>query len=411
MEHTSDNPENQQLSEAQQDALRQYSDLEVLTYQGKTLFLLGTAHVSQQSVDTVRAVIAAIKPDTVAVELCPSRYRALFEEDHWQNMNIFQVLREGKATVLLANLILSSFQKRMGAQLGVKPGQEMVEAIRSAQDNDARYILADREVQLTLKRAWGSAGIWSRMKLISTLIASLFAQEELTERDLEKMRNQDMLSEMLEEFARHFPRLKTTLIDERDQYLAKKVVEAPGSVILAVVGAGHRQGMRRLIESQQVEELSLSQLNTVPKPSPVWKSIKYLIPAIVIGIIAYGFFSSSAEVSWTMIQLWVLANGVLAALFVSFALPHPITILTAFVAAPLTSLNPTIAAGWVAGLMEAWLRKPKVSDLMNLSQDAISLKGFWKNRITKILLVVVFANVGSSIGTFVGIPLIASLLR
>ncbi|WP_183728924.1 TraB/GumN family protein [Desulfurispira natronophila] len=400
-----------QLDEEQRSFLGSYPELEIVHYKGKTIILLGTAHISRQSVDAVQAIVSTIKPDAVAVELCPSRYRSLFDEDHWEKMNIFQVLREGKATMLLANLVLSSFQRRIGKSLGVKPGQEMVEAIRAANQCDARFILADREVQLTLKRAWGQASLWDKMRLLSVLMGSLFSNEELTERDLERMRSQDVLSEMLEEFSRHFPRLKSTLIDERDQYLAKKIVESPGDIIVAVIGAGHRQGIQRLIETSRVQEVSFDDLNRSPKPSKVLKGIKYIIPLIVVGIITYGFFYSSAEASWTMIQLWILVNGVLAAAFVAAALPHPLTVLAAFVAAPLTSLNPTIAAGWVAGLTEAWLRKPKVGDFMSLSNDIVSVRGFWKNGITKILLVVVFANVGSSLGTFIGIPVIASLLR
>lgn len=359
----------------------------------------------------VEQIIDELQPDSVAVELCATRLRALSESDNWQQMDIVKVVREGRAGLLLANLLLSSFQRRMGQSLGVRPGEEMLRAVERARACDAELILADRDVQITLRRAWGQASWWDRMRLLPSLIMSAFSREQISEAELARMREQDVLTEMLAEFARHYPNLKHALIDERDSYLARKLSEASGDIVVAVIGAGHSQGMQKLLVDEQTASIDMEQLRQVPPPSRVLKAFKYGLPLLVIALFVAGFFSSDTQVSWQMLQIWILCNGLFSAAFTAATLPHPATVATAFFAAPFTSLNPMIAAGWVAGGVEAWLRKPKVSDFMRLSEDITSIGGFWKNEITKILLVVVFANIGSSLGTFIGLPLMANLLR
>lgn len=398
------------LTSDEERLLEEYPDVRYIPWKGRKIFLVGTAHVSQRSVAVVEHVINTVKPDVVAVELCAARHRSLTQEQQWQETDIVKVIREKKSMVLLANLLLASFQKRLGAGLGVRPGQEMLAAVEAADKSGARIVLADREIQLTLKRAWGQATFWDKCRLIPSLLSGLFSREQMSEDELERLRNKDILSEVMDEFARHYPRIKVALIDERDQYLAKKIDTGGGEVIVAVVGAGHCSGMEKLFYSGEVERVDLLKLEKLPPASPAVKIVAYGIPLFVICLIAYGFFSASAEVSFEMIKIWVLANGILAALFTALTLAHPLTILTAFVAAPITSLNPMIAAGWVAGLVEAWVRKPKVSDFLSLSDDITTLRGFWRNDITRLLLVVVFANIGSSLGTFIGIPLMARLL-
>ncbi len=380
------------------------SAVQRLNIQGKEIYLLGTAHVSQKSVQDVREVIETLRPDTVAIELCPSRYQALLNKDAWKKMNIFRVIREGKALFLLMQLIMTSFYKKIGEKFGIQPGAEMLEGINQAQRHGAEIVLADREVNITLQRVWGYLSWWQKMKMILQLIAGLFARESIEEEDIEELKNKDQLEVVMETVAKRFPEVKKRLIDERDVYLAQKIREAPGSSIVAVIGAGHVSGIMDHIQRDN----DLTPFLTTPPRSNLLFLLKWFIPLVIIGLIVFGFFQGGAEHSIESISIWVLVNGVFSALAVSLALAHPLTIISAFVAAPLTSLNPTIAAGWVTGIVQAWIKKPTVADLEKLPQAVMSFKGFWQNPLCRILLVVVLANIGSSLGTFVAGSWIAS---
>jgi len=379
---------------------------EDLNVAGKKIVLIGTAHISNESIEEVESVIEEVEPETVCVELCSSRYESIRNADHWKNMDIVKVIRQGKAPMLVMNLILSAFQKKLGDKLGVKPGAEMVKAINIAEDVGAEVVLADRDISITFKRAWGNLSFWGKLKLFSQILLSAFESPDISEEEVEELKNKDMLTEAIEMLAKSFPGIKSVLIDERDRYQASRIMDAEGGKIVAVVGAGHIPGIVRHIG----EEIDLTELETIPAPGKIGKIFKFGIPVAIIAIIAYGFFQMDADVSIEMIKRWILANGILAAFGAFLAGGHIITIISAFLAAPITSLNPTIAAGWVSGLVEAWVRKPKVEDFENLAKDITSIRGFRKNKITRILLVVVLSNLGSSIGTFIGIPLIATLL-
>ena len=301
---------------------------------------------------------------------------------------------------------MSAFQKRLGAQLGIQPGAEMLEAVDGAERIGANLVLADRDVRTTLQRTWRGMTFFAKVKVFGQLIMGLLVSEEITQDEVEKLKQGDALSEAMEALASDSKDMKRTLIDERDQYLAEKIRQAPGTNLVAVVGAGHLSGiLKELNDSHNLENLEI-----VPPPSSTGQFLKWGIPAIIIGLIAYGFFNVDAGVSWQMIQRWFLINGILSALGAALALANPLTIISAFLAAPFTSLNPMIAAGWVAGLVEAILNKPQVKDFEHLGEDITSFKGFWKNKITRILLVVVFANLGSTAGTLIGGLAIASLL-
>jgi len=377
-----------------------------ISFDEKQILLIGTAHISQSSVDEVNSVIDQEKPDTVCIELCSSRHQAMLDKDQWKNMDIYKVVREGKSFLLFANLIMTAFQKRLGSQLGVKPGAEMLEAANAAERVGAELILADRDVKITLQRTWRGMTFWGRMKVLSQLLASLFVREEISKEEIEKLKESDALSEAMQMLAEQSPEMKRILIDERDQFMAEKIKLAKGKRIVAVVGAGHVKGLTAELE----REHNLAELETVPPPGKIGTWLKWGIPTLIVGLVAYGFFTVETDVSIEMIQRWFLINGTLSALGTAIAFGHPITIATAFVAAPFTSLNPAVAAGWVAGLVEAFLRKPQVRDFESLADDITHLKGFWQNNITRILLVVMFANLGSAIGTFVGGFAIASLL-
>lgn len=364
---------------------------------GKEIILIGTAHVSRQSAEQVKEVIEAEQPDTVCVELDEQRYQSIMAQDRWKDMDIFKVIKEKKASLLLMNLVVSSFQKRMAKQFGIKPGQEMIQGIESAKEAGARLVLADRNIQVTFARIWHNIGLFGKMKLLLQIILSIFSNESISEEELEKLKSKDMLNAMLTDLTESFPKLKVPLVDERDQYLAQKIKDAPGEKIVAVLGAAHVPGITEEIH----KEHDLRALSTVPPKSKAPKYIAWLIPLIIIGIIAYTFYANPTAGLQQTIS-WVLWNGSFSALGAALAFGHPLAILTAFIIAPISSLNPLMAAGWFAGIVQAIVRRPKVEDFENLSEDVFSLKGFWNNKVTRILLIVVLANLGSTLGTIIG---------
>ncbi len=364
---------------------------------GKEYILIGTAHVSKHSAEQVKEVIEAEKPDAVCVELDKQRYQSITDGNKWKEMDIIQVIKEKKASLLLMNLAISSFQNRMANQFGIKAGQEMIQGIESAKETGATLVLADRNIQITFARIWGGIGLKGKALLLSQVIAGIFSKESITEEELEKMKSQDTLQAILNEFTETFPRLKKPLIDERDQYLAQKIKEAPGEKIVAVLGAAHVPGIKEEIKKEQ----DLTKLTSVPPKSKWPKIIGWSIPVMILAIIAYTFIANpQAGLSQTF--SWILWHGGLSALGAAIALGHPLTVLTAFLAAPITSLNPVLASGWFAGLAQAYVRRPSVKDFETLSEDVFSVKGFWKNKVSRILLIVVLSNLGSTLGTVIG---------
>lgn len=368
-----------------------------LTLAGKEIILIGTAHVSKQSAELVKEVIEAERPDSVCIELDEQRYKSIVEGDKWKETDIFKIIKEKKATLLLMNLALSSFQKRLAKEFGTNAGQEMLQGIESAQEVGAELVLADRNIQITFYRIWHNVGFWGKCKLLMEIIFSIFDDEAISEEELEKLKSQDMLNGILKDFTESFPKLKTPLIDERDQYLSQKIKEAPGEKIVAVLGAAHVPGITEEIH----KEHDLQALTELPPKSIVPKILGWSIPALIIALIAYTFYSNpDAGVQQTL--SWVLWTGSLSALGTALAFGHPLAILTAFLAAPIAALHPLIAAGWFAGLVQAYFKRPNVRDFENLSEDILSLKGFWNNQVTRILLTIVFANIGSATGAFIG---------
>ena len=377
-----------------------------LLVEDKEIILVGTAHVSKDSVNLVKAVIEVERPDTVCVELCPSRYQSIRQRDRWQDMNIIKVVKEKKAFLLLSNLLLASFQKRIAEKLDIKPGEEMIQAIETGEAVGAKIYLADRDIRITLSRTWRAMRLWDKLKILFQLVLSLGQLDEITEQDIEKMKQEDMLETLLADIGKSLPVLRDILIDERDRYLVHKIRTAPGKKVVAVVDAGHVPGIKKYWDS----DIDNKSLETIPPKSKVSRLLKWIVPSAILTLMIIGFFYGGRHAGTEMLAWWILANGVLAGLGAVMALAHPLTILSSILAAPLTSLNPMIAAGWVSGLVEAFSRKPKVRDFENLQEDIHTLKGFWKNNITRILLVVVFTNIGSSLGTFVAIPLMVKVL-
>ena len=370
----------------------------ILEKDDKTYYIIGTAHISERSVEEVRQVIDQVQPDTVCVELCETRYKTLMDEGQWKKLDIVQVIRQGKALLLLASFALSSFQKKMGDKLGVKPGSELEAGVKKAEEIGAKLVLADREVQVTLKRTWANLSFWKKMMVFSGLLESVFTNEEITKEDLEKMKEKDQLSEMMAEFAKVMPEVKKPLIDERDEYLMSRIEEADGRKIVAVVGAGHVEGMighfGKTIDRQAISEM--------PPPSWLGGFLKWAIPLLIIALFGYGIYQQQGRPISDLIYAWALPNIIGTAIFTLLGKPKLVTVIAASLAAPITSLNPAISAGMVAGLVEGWLRKPTVADCENIPEDIKTLKGFYSNRFTRVLLIFFLAQIGSVLGTLYG---------
>jgi len=382
------------------------SALHSLSFGDKTILLIGTAHVSRESADLVASVISEEKPDTVCVELCDSRYQAIRQKNKWQDTNIIKVIKEKKVFLLLSSLLLASFQKKIAKKLNIKPGGEMIKAIETGEAIGAKIHLADRDIRITLGRVWRVMGFWEKVKLLFQLVLSVGEIDEISENDIEKMKEQDVLESLLSDVGKSMPVMKKILIDERDRYIAHKIRSAPGEKIVAVVGAGHIPGVKTYWKT----DTDIKALETLPLKKKRSALLKWILPTMVLALLIFGFFHGGTDAGAHMIKLWIIANGVLAGLGALIAFAHPLTILSSIIAAPLTSINPMIAAGWVSGLVEAIARKPKVKDFENLPEDILSIKGFWKNKVTRILLVVVFTNIGSSLGTMVALPLMVKIL-
>jgi pheromone shutdown-related protein TraB len=381
-------------------------NVDLLEHDGRQFYLVGTAHVSKDSADLVEKTIRERTPDTVALELCDSRYETLSNPERWKETDIYTVIKSGRAYVLMAQFMLATFQKKIADEFGIRPGEEMHRAMQVSHETDTNISLVDREVRTTLKRAWAGAGFWTLIKVMFSMLGSMFEKQEITQEEIEKLKTGGELAAAIDEFSGSLPGVKTALIDERDLYLAAKIYASPGDTVVAVVGAAHVPGIKKVFGT----DIDTGKLDEIPPPRKIFKIIGWGVPLLILALIVTGFIVSGQETSEQMILAWVLANGIAAALGTLIALAHPLTILTAFIAAPITSLNPTIAAGWVCGLTEAYLRKPRVKDLERVAEDLTTVRGIWSNRFIKVLLVIVLANLGSSIGTFIGVGWIVSLL-
>lgn len=388
------------------EAVAQRPNVTVVEREGKRWYLIGTAHVSQDSVYEVREVIEALKPDTVAIELCNTRYQSMVDENRWEKLDIFQVIREGKTLMLLANLAIGAYQRRLGAQLGVKPGAEMVEAAKIANETGAEVYLADREIQVTLKRTWANVGFFKRAELLAAIVESMFGGgAEPSAEEIEKLKEKQNLDAMMEEFATHLPEVKGPLIDERDAFMISKLREAPGQTIVAVLGAGHVPGMVRRWD----ETIDREAINQLPPPSPVMRALKWVFPIAVLVSFIWGAYGQTGTSLEDLIWAWVLPNMIFAALGAIIAGAKLPSIIVAGVMSPITSLTPLIPVGVPVGFVEAWLRKPTVRDAERIPDDVQSVGGLYRNAFTRTLLVVLLSIIGSAMGAWFGIGAIAWL--
>jgi pheromone shutdown-related protein TraB len=374
-------------------------DLHRLQINKREIILIGTAHISRESVDMVERTIESEQPHSVCVELDEQRYRHLTDKNRWENLNIIQVIKEGQIPFLMANLALSSFQKRMGLQTGVKPGAELAAAAQKATQLDMHLELVDRSIRTTLLRAWRKTGFMRKMQLVSTMFAGLFEKHELDEEELSRIRQTDTLSAMLEEMADVLPQAKITLVDERDRWMAHHIASTPGDKVIAVVGAAHVPGIKRYLETGT--PIDIDGLEIIPDKPTISRIVPWIIPGIVAALFIGGFFFSDRSQLYEAATAWILANGILSAAGTAIAFGHPVTIVSAFIAAPLTSLNPTIGAGFVTALVQAYFCAPTVADMESVADDVVNLRGWWHNRVTRVILVFFFSSLGSTIGTFV----------
>ncbi len=366
--------------------------------------LLGTAHVSRTSAEAVERLIESGHYDAVAIELCRSRYQALTERENWRNLNLFTILRQGKAGMMMASLALGAYQRRIADQFGIEPGAEMKAAIAGAERAGVPIQLIDREIGITLRRASRRLSLWKRWVMINGLILSLFSRDEISEQDIEQLKEGDLLTQTFSEFSETSPELYDALIAERDRYMAARLrqenADRPGGRVLAVLGAGHLAGTAAALETQDDPESQVRELDAMPPPSRALKALPWIILAAVLTGFGIGF-SRSPELGLSLVLTWVVINGSLSALGALIARAHPLTVLTALFAAPLTSLNPTIGAGMVAGAVEAWLRKPRVADFESLRDDVVRLSGWFNNRVSRVFVVFFLSNLGSAAGTWI----------
>ena len=394
----------------------------IISLEGKEFVLIGTAHVSRESIDEVSQIIREEKPDLICVELDEARYASLTQKDSWEKLNMVNVFKEGKGFLLMANLVLTGFQRRMGAELGVKPVEEMKTALDIAKELNIPHALCDRDVQVTLRRAWAGCGLWSKNKLLATLLASAFTTEKLSAQEIEDLKRSSELEGMMNELVSYLPEVKETLINERDRYLAAKIWAsaqdlAPGKPdspspqkIIAVVGAGHMQGIKAHLEKIAAggNNDDVSNLNLIPPKGLLSKALPFIIPLAIFAIIALGFMKGGAGMSLSMLLRYVLWNGSLAALGAILALGHPLAVLVSFLGAPITTMLPFLGVGLLSGLVQVAFRKPRVSDAQTIVDDVGSLRGFYRNRITRALLVFFLSSLGSSVGTFISVPAMAA---
>jgi pheromone shutdown-related protein TraB len=377
-----------------------------LHYEDKEIILIATAHVSKESALLVKQVIADEKPDSVCIELDEGRYQNIQNPKAWENTDIVKVIKSNRAGFLLANLALSSYQKKIAKQMGNAVGGEMIQGIASAKETGATLVMADRDIQTTFLRIWRKLSLFEKAKLIVSLVFSFDDDKEVTEQDLKELMQSDMLESVMSSMKKQFPKIGEILIHERDQFLASKIRSAPGRKVVAVLGGAHVPGIKEEIFKQQ----DLKAISAVPPKSVFSKILGWIIPLGILAIITYAF-AVNIQTGLAQLSTWVLWTGLLAAGFTALSLGHPLSILTSFLAAPLTTIHPLLACGWFTGLVEATIKKPTVRDVQNISTDIFSFKGFFRNRFLKILLVVIMANIGASIGTFIaGTNLIRNLL-
>lgn len=373
---------------------------------GVEFVLLGTAHVSKRSADAVREIIASESFDAIAVELCEHRARSIEDPDSVAQMDLFRVLREGKAGVVAAGLALGAFQRRLADQFGIEPGAEMRAAMLEAKSRGIACWLIDRDVGLTLRRARAALGFWEKTTLTAGMIGSVLSSDEISEADIEKLKEGDMLASTFAEFAKQSEQLFLALISERDQFMAAKLrdfanTSSPPTKVLAVLGAGHLQGIaKHLDEGRETPQTMLATVSAEPPPSRVGTWISIGLTLLVIALFAVAF-SKSMELGWQLVETWALITATGGLIGGIAAMAHPLSILAGALASPVTTLHPALSSGMFSGAVEAWLRRPTVGDFAALRNDLMHWTGWWRNRVAHVFVIFMLTNFGTAIGFYV----------
>jgi pheromone shutdown-related protein TraB len=387
-------PESQQVGNV-------YSkDVEFLRVHNRDIVLVGTAHISAESVALVHEVIQQERPDVVCIELDDRRHRALVEKSRWEGLDLRQVIRDRQLATLFLNFLLSSYQKRLGGKLGVVPGSELLEAAETAQSLNIPVVLCDRDIRITLRRAWGALSMMDKAKLVGSALLGLTEEQQLDEEELRRIRSRDVLSELMNELGRVMPALRRVLIDERDAYLAEKIRQSPGQKVVVVVGAGHVAGMRLALTGDL--PVDMQEITRIPDMPMLFKLLGWGLPALLLAAIGVIGMTKGAAAAAHNMEYWVLANGIPAALGSLLAFAHPLTILAAFIAAPFTSLIPLVGVGHVSAFVQAYAYPPRVHEFSSVSEDITVVKLWWQSRLLRVLLVFILSSIGGLIGVWIG---------
>jgi len=377
-----------------------HPDVSLIQLSGREIYLVGTAHISRESAELVGRIIAEQLPNAVCLELDEKRYDALAHRKSWELLDLKEILRRRQLATLLINLLLASYQKKLGDKLGVRPGSELLAAAQKAEELKIPVALCDRDVRITMRRAWRATPWHRKLMLLATLLAGMFDRSEISEESLRELRNTDLLSELLAQLGRELPELKQVLIDERDTFLAERIKQTPGTKLVAVVGAGHVAGIKTALQNDRRQQMAA--ISQIPPASSAWKIMAWLVPVVILGSLAYIAISKGMAVAGQNLLYWILANGIPASLGAALALAHPLTIAGAFVAAPITSLTPVIGAGYVTAFLQAMLRPPLVMEFERVLDDMNSLGGWWRNRLLRVFLAFILPALGSMLGTWIG---------
>jgi len=375
---------------------------------GQTLYLIGTAHVSENSAQLVEDNIKKLMPDTVCIELDEQRYQSIIHKRKYEDIDIFTLIKKKQLFFFIGQFILSSFQKKISEKTGSTPGEEFLRAINLSGEYNYNLQLIDRNIGVTLKRAWRLTPLKDKFKFIGGLLFT--ENEEFENIDIEELKKKDAIEALVKSFSKELPAAKKVLIDERDIYLAYGIQHSPGNIIIAVVGAGHVQGILQNL-SIEISEVVKNELDIIPSKKTTGRLIPWIFPAIILMFFLSGFISGNKDIAKEFMFIWILAHGVLTAIGCIIAMAHPLTIISAFIVSPITSLNPTIGAGMITALIQTFIVKPRIKDFEQLNGKSLKIKEWWSNRLTRIFLVFIFSSIGSSIGTFAALPVLIKFFR
>jgi len=375
---------------------------------GFQLFLIGTAHVSKNSAELVESAIYSIKPDIVCIELDEQRFNSIKNKNKYENIDIFKIIKNKQLFFFIGQFIMASFQKKISEKTGSKPGEEFIRAINLSETEEIPLVLIDRNIGTTLKRAWRLTPLKNKFKFLGSLLFS--DNEDFDNLDIEQLKKSDAIDTLVKSFSEELPETKKVLIDERDLYLAYGIQKNLAEKTVAVVGAGHVSGILKYL-GEEISDKDKESIDFIPEKSKTGSVLKWGIPAIILIIFLWGFYSGNKEVAKDFALIWIFSHGLLTVLGCIISLAHPVTILTGFIASPITSLNPTIGAGLVTAFVQAIMVKPRVKDFEQLNTSSLRFKQWWENRLTKIFLVFLFSSLGSSIGTFIALPALISFFK